>query len=108
MRYFGGVGLGIRPIYDIRFLKGIHHLVMQQSPAGLSGRLGDFTVRYAGPARPRGHRIIVEDADGMPASGYRTAHGRALHPELVIGNKSHLRAAMAGLLRQYAAALRLG
>lgn len=84
------------------------HIRWSKMAAGLSGRLGDFTVRYAGPARPRGHRIIVEDADGMPASGYRTVHGRALHPELVIGNKSHLRAAMAGLLRQYAAALRLG
>lgn len=84
------------------------HIRWSKMAAGLSGRLGDFTVRYAGPARPRGHRIIVEDAAGMPASGYRTAHGRALDPELVIGNKSHLRAAMADLLRQYAAALRLG
>lgn len=84
------------------------HIRWSKMAAGLSGRLGDFTVRYAGPARPRGHRIIVEDADGMPASGYRTAHGRALHPEMVIGNKSHLRSAMTGLLRQYAAALRLG
>jgi histidine phosphotransfer protein HptB len=32
VRYFGGVGLGIPPIYDNRFLKGIHYLVMQQSP----------------------------------------------------------------------------
>jgi hypothetical protein len=31
VRYFGGVGLGIPPIYDNRFLKGIHYLVMQQS-----------------------------------------------------------------------------
>jgi len=32
VRYFGDVGLGIRPIYDIRFLMGIYYLVMQQSP----------------------------------------------------------------------------
>ena len=36
MRYFGGVGLGIPPIYDIRFLRGIHYLIMQQSPSEAS------------------------------------------------------------------------
>ena len=84
------------------------HIRWSKMAAGLSGRLGDFIVRYAGPAHPRGHRIIVEDAAGEPASGYRTARGRALDPEIVIGNKSHLRSAMSELLRQYAAALRLG
>ena len=76
--------------------------------AGLSGRLGDFTARYAGPASPRGHRIVVEDASGDLARGYRTPVGQELHPEIVIGNKAHTRTAMADLLRQYAASLRLG
>jgi len=76
--------------------------------AGLSGRLGDFTARYAGPAQPRGHRLIVEDASGGLALGYRTPLGRELRPEIVIGNEAHARTAMADLLRQYAASLRLG
>jgi hypothetical protein len=84
------------------------HIRWSKMAAGLSGRLGDFTARYAGPAAPRGHRILVEDASGQLAFGYRTALGRELHPEIVIANKSRARSAMADLLRQYAAALRLG
>ena len=84
------------------------HIRWSKMAAGLSGRLGDFTARYAGPARPRGHRIVVEDASGGPALGYRTPLGRELQPEIVIGNKAHARTAMADLLRQYAASLRLG
>jgi len=84
------------------------HIRWSKMAAGLSGRLGDFTVRYAGPAHLRGHRIIVEDAYGEPAIGYRSARGHDLNPEIVISNKSHLRSAMTELLRQYAAALRLG
>ena len=42
------------------------------------------------------------------ALGYRTPLGRELRPEIVIGNKAHARTAMADLLRQYAASLRLG
>jgi hypothetical protein len=84
------------------------HIRWSKMAAGLSGRLGDFTARYAGPARPRGHRIVVEDASGELALGYRTALGRVLHPEIVIGNKGHARTAIADLLRQYAASLRLG
>ena len=84
------------------------HIRWSKIAAGLSGRLGDFTARYAGPARPRGHRIVVEDASGDLARGYHTPLGQALHPEIVIGNKAHARAAMTDLLRQYAASLRLG
>ncbi|MBV2149925.1 hypothetical protein KRZ98_16900 [Sphingobium sp. AS12] len=84
------------------------HIRWSKMAAGLSGRLGDFTARYAGPAGSRGHRIVVDDASGGPAFGYRTALGQRLHPEIVIGNKRHARTAMADLLRQYAASLRLG
>ena len=84
------------------------HIRWSKMAAGLSGRLGDFTARYAGPASPRGHRIVVEDASGDLARGYRTPVGQELHPEIVIGNKAHTRTAMADLLRQYAASLRLG
>lgn len=84
------------------------HIRWSKMAGGLSGRLGDFTARYAGPARPRGHRIVVDDASGGLALGYRTPLGRELQPEIVIGNKAHARTAMADLLRQYAASLRLG
>jgi len=84
------------------------HIRWSKMAGGLSGRLGDFTARYAGPAAPRGHRIVVEDMSGDLAHGYRTPLGRELHPEIVIGNKAHARTAMADLLRQYAASLRLG
>jgi hypothetical protein len=84
------------------------HIRWSKLAAGLSGRLGDFTARYAGPAASRGHRIVVEDASGALAIGYRTALGQTLNPEMVIGNKRHARAAMADMLRQYAASLRLG
>ncbi|KAJ8138772.1 hypothetical protein OY671_008015, partial [Metschnikowia pulcherrima] len=79
------------------------HIRWSKMAAGLSGRLGDFTARYAGPAQHRGHRIIVEDASGGLAHGYRTPLGQELHPEIVIGNKAHARAAMADSSRQYAA-----
>jgi hypothetical protein len=82
------------------------HIRWSKMAAGLSGRLGDFTARHAGRAEPRGHRIVVEDASGDLAQGYRTAHGQELHPEIVIGKKSHARSTMASLLRQYAAAIR--
>jgi len=84
------------------------HIRWSKMAAGLSGRLGDFTARYAGPAQPRGHRITIEDGSGLPAHGYRTAMGAELLPEHVIGNRRHARAAMADLLRQFAASLRLG
>ncbi|MGI9376019.1 MAG: hypothetical protein ACR2PC_08000 [Tsuneonella suprasediminis] len=91
---------------DDQFAAG--HIRWSKMAAGLSGRLGDFTARYAGPAQPRGHRIVVEDASGDLAVGYRTPFGQELHPEIVIGNKAHARTAMADILRQYAASLRLG
>lgn len=91
---------------DEQFAAG--HIRWSKMAAGLSGRLGDFTARYAGPAKPRGHRIIVEDARGVLAIGYRSPLGRDLHPEVVIGNKSHVRTTIAELLREYAASLRLG
>ena len=83
------------------------HIRWGKLAAGLSGRLGEFTVRYAGPAEPRGHRIVVEDATGGLARGYRTPDGRPLDPEIVIGNKARSREAMTDLLREFAASVRL-
>ncbi len=82
------------------------HIRWGKVAAGLSGRLGEFTARYAGPAEPRGHRIVVEDAAGAPALGYHSADGQSLMADITISNKSHLRAAMTTQLRSFAAALR--
>lgn len=82
------------------------HIRWGKLAKGLTGRLGEFTARYAGPHRPRGHRIIVELEPGVPAAGYRTPTGRNLEPELIISNRRHLRAEMTVLLRDFAAALR--
>ncbi|HEX7856960.1 MAG TPA: hypothetical protein VF503_25040 [Sphingobium sp.] len=82
------------------------HIRWSKIAAGLSGKLGEFTVRYAGPAIPRGHRICVEDATGHLAAGHRTAGGRLLDAEIIISNRAGLRAAMAQHLRLFAASLR--
>ncbi|MHA3790550.1 hypothetical protein [Sphingomonas sp. YL-JM2C] len=82
------------------------HIRWGKVAAGLSGRLGEFTARYAGPAEPRGHRVVIEDATGAPAFGYHSADGQSLMAEITISNKSHLRAAMTTQLRSFAAALR--
>ncbi|PJG47233.1 hypothetical protein CAF53_02490 [Sphingobium sp. LB126] len=82
------------------------HIRWGKMAAGLSGRLGGFTARYAGPAQPSGHRIVIEDASGAPAQGYRSAGGDPLEPEIVITNRAHLRACMTAQLRSFAAGLR--
>lgn len=82
------------------------HIRWGKMAAGLSGRLGEFTARYTGPAQPRGHRIVIEDASGAPAQGYRSAGGDPLEPEIVITNRAHLRASMTVQLRSFAAGLR--
>lgn len=84
------------------------HIRWGKMVVGLTGRLGEFTARYGGPAQPRGHRILIEDASGGLADGYFAPNGARLDPELIIGNKAHLRQVMAGQLRQFAAAIRFG
>lgn len=84
------------------------HIRWSKLAKGLSGRLGDFTGGYVGPLAPRGHHIMIVDGTGTPAHGYLTAAGVKLAPQIVIGNKRHARAAIAELLRQFAASLRLG
>ena len=82
------------------------HIRWGKMAAGLTGRLGEFTARYVGPAQPRGHRIIIEDAGGSPARGYHSARGEPLDPEIVITNRARLRPAMAEHLRRFGASLR--
>lgn len=81
------------------------HIRWTKLAQGLSGRLGEFVTRYVGPASPRGHRIVVDLADGRSASGFMTAQGEPLVPETIITNKAHLRKAMTIMLRRFAAAI---
>lgn len=81
------------------------HIRWSRMAKGLSGRLGEFATRYAGPVAPRRHRIIVELADGVPATGFMTPQGKPLLPEAIISNKAHLRREMTAMLRRFAAAI---
>ncbi len=81
------------------------HIRWTKIAQGLSGRLGEFATRYAGPAQPRGHRIVVELKDGKSALGFMTPQGEPLVPETVITSKAHLRKAMTIMLRRFAAAV---
>jgi len=81
------------------------HIRWGKAAKGLTGKLGEFTTRYAGPAQPRGHRIIVELPSGAPAHGFRTVHGVSLDPQRIISNRAKLRETMTVMLREFAAAL---
>jgi len=81
------------------------HICWTKIAQGLSGRLGEFTARYAGPTRPRGHHIVVELNDGTSATGFMTPQGEPLKPEAIISNKAHLRKHMAAMLRRFASAV---
>lgn len=86
---------------------GAGHIRWGKVIQGLTGKLGEFTARYAGPAAPRGHLIRVEMPSGRPANGYATSTGAPLSPEIVISNKSHLRREMAQALRAFCGATQL-
>ena len=70
---------------------------------GLSGRLGEFTARYVGPAPGGGHLVRVSIA-GKAATGFATAAGLMLAPEIVVRSKARLRAELTATLRSFAAA----
>lgn len=86
---------------------GAGHIRWGKAVKGLTGKLGEFTARYAGKLPAGGHRIVIETPDGQPAKGYVTAQGLPLAPETVIGNRAHLRKAMAAQLRAFGGATRL-
>ena len=81
------------------------HIRWGKAIQGLTGKLGEFTARYGGPAPPRGHRILIEHSSGTPAIGFATVDGVPLDPEWIISNRARLRAEMAAMLRAFAAAL---
>lgn len=86
---------------------GAGHIRWGKAVNGLTGRLGEFTARYAGKLPPRGHRIVIETADGKPAAGFVTARGEPLAWETVIANRARLRSTMAARLRAFGGATRL-
>lgn len=86
---------------------GAGHIRWGKAIKGLTGRLGEFTARYAGKNPSGGHRIVIETAEGRPAMGYVSVKGEPLDPELVIGNRAHLRKAMAVRLRAFGGATQL-
>lgn len=86
-------------------VKAAGHIRWGKAIKGLAGKLGEFTARYDGPVKPKGHRIVMQLPDGMPAHGFRTAFGEPLEPEKIISNRAKLRPAMADMLRAFAAAL---
>ena len=86
---------------------GAGHIRWGKAIKGLVGKLGEFTVRQAGPAPARGHMIRVELASGELACGYVTASGDALVPEIIISNKAQLRRAMELALRAFGGATTL-
>lgn len=86
---------------------GAGHIRCGKAVKGLTGRLGEFTARYAGKLPAGGHRIVVEIGGGHPALGYVSAQGQPLDPEFVISNRAHLRKAMAAPLRAFGGATQL-
>lgn len=86
---------------------GAGHIRWGKVIHGLTGKLGEFTARYAGPVQPRGHLIRVEMPSGHPADGYATSSGAPLSPEIVISNKSYLRREMSQALRAFCGATQL-
>lgn len=87
---------------------GAGHIRWSKLAQGLSGKLGEITVRYAGKAvEERGHIIVVETTTGTPATGYVTADGRPLDPRISFGNKARMRQEMAAALRSFGGATQL-
>lgn len=83
---------------------GAGHIRWSKLAKGLSGKLGEFSVRYIGKAEDgRGHVILVETS-GTPATGFVTADGRPLDPRISFGNKAHMRQEMATALRAFGGA----
>ncbi|KHL24309.1 hypothetical protein PK98_14440 [Croceibacterium mercuriale] len=87
---------------------GAGHIRWSKLAQGLSGKLGEFTVRYGGKAvEDRRHIIVVETTTGTPATGYVTADGRPLDPRVSFGSKTRMRQEMAAALRSFGGATQL-
>lgn len=82
---------------------GAGHIRWGKVIQGLSGKLGEFTARHVGAA-PGGGQLVRVEVGGRPATGFATASGLALAPEIVVRSKSRLRAELTAALRTFAAA----
>lgn len=71
---------------------------------GLTGKLGEFTARHIGAAPGRGHLIRVYVGDDRAATGFASADGTPLSPDVVVSSKAKLRSEMAATLRRFGAA----
>ncbi|HEX7857665.1 MULTISPECIES: hypothetical protein [Sphingomonadaceae] len=86
---------------------GAGHIRWSKVAQGLSAKLGEFVVRYAGPASQRGHLIHMMLTDGSLATGYVTAAREPLAPDIWISSKARLREEMTLALRRFGGATRL-
>ena len=86
---------------------GAGHIRWSKRSKGLIGKLGEFCVRYAGPASGKGHVLSICTEDGALAHGFVTSNQVALNPQITFGNKAHMRSEMARALRAFGGATRL-
>lgn len=82
------------------------HIRWGKAITALYGSLGEFTARYVGPAPGRGHLVRVETRAGL-ATGFATADGALLDPEIVVSSKAKIRGSIATTLRAFGGATRL-
>ncbi|WP_103727516.1 hypothetical protein [Novosphingobium sp. HII-3] len=86
---------------------GAGHIRWSKAAKGLSAKLGEFTVRYAGPAPERGHLIRVSMGDASRAEGFVTADHAPLSADICVSSKAKLRQEMTQALRRFGGATRL-
>lgn len=86
---------------------GAGHIRWGKAIKGLTGKLGEFTARHVGSAPQRGHLIVVEAENGLPAHGYASSAGEPLRPEIIVSSKAHIRREMTAALRAFGGATRL-
>lgn len=87
---------------------GAGHIRWGKATKSLTGKLGEFTVRYIGAAADRGHLVKVTLEDGTPADGYVLPDHTPLQAVVRISSKSRLKHEMARVLRSFGGATRLG
>lgn len=94
---------------------GAGHIRWSKRALGLTGKLGEFVVRYAGRHPAGGHllRVSLIDASidptvgASPAEGFVTSGNVRLSPHVRFSNKAHMRREMALALRAFGSATRL-
>lgn len=85
---------------------GAGHIRWSKRSLGLTGKLGEFIVRYGGSGPGGGHLLQVSLTDGSPAEGFVTSGNLRLSSQVPFSNKAHMRREMARALRTFGSALR--